>query len=259
MYGIYSNIPNISLNYAIFIRYFNVTKGIFAKMEEKIRKYADFALYFENLVEMYEGNISRNELAKKLGTNQPTISKIYSGDAVPSEEMISTIFSLWGVDIEEKVREAKRNRSRVVRNVMVVEKKPKIDTEKIIGGMEKPRIELSAIAGLPTEYLDDYSDMQPIIPQLPKYDFTIKISGDSMIPEYQSGDEVACLKLNKGDFIQWGKAHVVNTSQGAFIKRIYKGENGIICRSDNEKYPAFEVREEDVYCIALVVGLLRVY
>ena len=256
--------PNISLVYARFIRYFNAIKGIFRKMEEKIRKYADFALYFEGLVEKHEGTISRQDLANKLGTNQPAISKIYSGYAVPSENIIDAIRALWGEDISGKVREAKKQRSRELRNVVeVVNRKCYIDERKVINTLkketEKPRLDLSAIAGLPTEYVEDYSELQPVIQQIPKYDFTIKISGDSMMPEYQSGDEVACLKIRKGEFIQWGKVYVINTSQGAFIKRLYKGDNCYKCVSDNVRYQPFEIPENEVYSINLVVGLLRVY
>lgn len=233
-------------------------------MEEKIKKYADFALYFEGLVEKHEGTISRRDLANKLGTKQPTISKIYSGDAVPSENMIDAIRALWGEDISDKVREVKKQRSRELRNVVeVVNKKCYIDEHKVFNTLkketEKPRLDLSAIAGLPTEYVEDYSELQPVIQQIPKYDFTIKISGDSMMPEYHSGDEVACLKIRKGEFIQWGKVYVINTSQGAFIKRLYKGTKGYRCISDNSKYPEFEISENEVYSISLVVGLLRVY
>lgn len=122
----------------------------------------------------------------------------------------------------------------------------------------RPRYDLAAFAGTLSEYVDDTCEMTRKITQLPKYDFTIRITGDSMEPEYKSGDEVACMRVEKGDFVQWGKVYVLNTSQGAVIKRLFKGENGYRCVSDNKMYNDFEVKESDVYSINLVVGLLRI-
>lgn len=132
-------------------------------------------------------------------------------------------------------------------------------TKSVNDSSQRPRIEISAIAGKPVEYTDDCCEMQPIIPQIPYYDFTIKVNGDSMMPEYKSGDEVACRRIEKGEFMQWGQVFVINSSQGAFIKRLYKGTYGYLCVSDNQKYPEFEISEEEVYSISLVVGLLRIY
>lgn len=123
----------------------------------------------------------------------------------------------------------------------------------------RPRYDLMAFAGQLTEYVNESAEMVAAIPQIPKYDFTIRITGDSMEPEYRSGDEVACLKVEKGNFIQWGKVYVLNTSQGAVIKRLYRGKKGYKCVSDNRKYSEFEIPEEEVYSVNLVVGMIRIY
>lgn len=123
----------------------------------------------------------------------------------------------------------------------------------------RPRYDMKAWAGQLTEYIDESAEMVAVIPQIPKYDFTIRITGDSMEPEYRSGDEVACLKVPKGNFIQWGKVYVLNTSQGAVIKRLYKGKKGYRCVSDNKRYGEFEIPEDAIYSINLVVGMVRIY
>lgn len=44
------------------------------------------------------------------------------------------------------------------------------------------------------------------------------IKGDSMSPRYESGDEIACRKIDQARFVQWGKPHVLDTTQGIIIK-----------------------------------------
>ena len=62
----------------------------------------------------------------------------------------------------------------------------------------RPRITLDAAAGALSVaengvYLEECEQL-PLIESLPKYDFTIFARGDSMSPEYESGDELACWK-----------------------------------------------------------------
>ena len=121
----------------------------------------------------------------------------------------------------------------------------------------RPRILTYACAGTLSEAIEEYSEPMPLIAQMPKYDFTIIIHGDSMMPEFRSGDEIACLKVNEKAFVQWGKPHVLFTSQGIVVKRLYEGDNGFRCVSDNEQYPEFFVPGDEVYSVNLVVGVIR--
>lgn len=123
----------------------------------------------------------------------------------------------------------------------------------------KPRMNVYANAGQLTSPIDAFKEQMPVIAQLPKYDYTIIIRGDSMEPEFRSGEEVACLDVTHSCFRQWGKPHVLNTSQGVILKRVYQGERGYKCVSDNKIYPDFEIPEEEVYSIGMVVGMLRTY
>lgn len=123
----------------------------------------------------------------------------------------------------------------------------------------RPRIMSYACAGTLTEAIEEYSEPMPVIAQMPRYDFTIVVRGDSMEPEFRSGDEIACLKVNEKAFIQWGKPHVLFTSQGVIVKRLYEGDGGFRCVSDNEQYHEFFIPGEEVYSVSLVVGMIRVF
>ena len=126
----------------------------------------------------------------------------------------------------------------------------------------RPHIPYTAAGGVLTEVLDGISESscerRPKINVLPDYDFTITVKGDSMEPKYEGGDDIACKRIYNTSFIQWGKTHVLNTSQGIVVKRIYDDGDRIKCVSYNtEAYPAFSIDKREIYSISLVVGLIR--
>lgn len=125
----------------------------------------------------------------------------------------------------------------------------------------RPRIPLNAAAGSLSIAISSVSESDceqiPVIPTLPKYDFTIVARGDSMTPDILSGDELACRFINEKGFIQWGHTHVLDTAQGVVVKRIFDADSNIICRSANPNYPDFSVSKTEIYHLALVVGLVR--
>lgn len=98
------------------------------------------------------------------------------------------------------------------------------------------------------------------VPIFSKADYLIPVKGDSMLPNYNSGDIVACQQVNpQSTFFQWGKVHVVDTEQGVLIKRVFEGASKDTIRlvSDNTKYPPIEIPRMEVYHMAVVLGTLR--
>ena len=99
-----------------------------------------------------------------------------------------------------------------------------------------------------------------VVPAFKNADFLIHVRGDSMIPHYFSGDMVACKMLSLTDiFFQWGKVYVINTDQGALIKKVEQGttDESITLVSENEKYKPFEISRRGIYQIAIVIGVIR--
>lgn len=99
-----------------------------------------------------------------------------------------------------------------------------------------------------------------VVPAFRNADFLIHVRGDSMIPHYYSGDMVACKMLSLTDiFFQWGKVYVINTDQGALIKKVEQGttNESITLVSENEKYKPFEISRRGIYQIAIVIGVIR--
>lgn len=98
------------------------------------------------------------------------------------------------------------------------------------------------------------------VPAFKDADFLIPVRGDSMIPRYYSGDLVACKYLPLSDiFFQWGKVYVLDTNQGALIKKVRPGSTNdtITLISENPNYEPFELPRSCIYNIALVQGLIR--
>ena len=99
-----------------------------------------------------------------------------------------------------------------------------------------------------------------VVPAFKNADFLIHVRGDSMIPHYFSGDMVACKMLSLTDiFFQWGKVYVINTDQGALIKKVMRGtsDESITLVSENTKYEPFEISRRGIYQIAIVIGVIR--
>ena len=100
---------------------------------------------------------------------------------------------------------------------------------------------------------------------IPEFDrrgaeFIIRVSGSSMYPKYSNGDLLGCKKVNDVLFFQWGKIYVLDTSQGALVKRVYEHENDdfVMLVSDNKTvYPPFPIPKSDIRSLSIVVGVIR--
>jgi phage repressor protein C with HTH and peptisase S24 domain len=144
--------------------------------------------------------------------------------------------------------------------------KPESDTDKknTAGNKGVPLIPIDAMAGFGAGSFQvmDYDTQMYVIPEFTEMnvDFLIRVKGESMQPEYNSGDVVACKKLHLNDiFFQWNKVYVLDTEQGALIKRIQLGNDKehIQIISENSDYQPFYLHLSKVYAIALVCGVIR--
>ena len=91
-------------------------------------------------------------------------------------------------------------------------------------------------------------------------EFLVRVSGSSMYPKYSSGDILACRKVPEITFIQWGKIYVIDSNQGAMVKRLFEieGENDVLlCKSDNPNYPPFRLPKSEIRSLSVVVGAIR--
>jgi len=125
-----------------------------------------------------------------------------------------------------------------------------------------PLIPIEAMAGALTseQTVLEYECERYVVPMFKGADFLIPVKGSSMYPKYSSGDIVACQRVSMSDlFFQWNKVYVIDTNQGALIKRIKPGsdKDHVLIVSDNEKYDPFELPFSAIHAVALVIGVIR--
>ena len=208
-----------------------------------------------------DNNISQLEICTVLGIKQPYLSAIENGKRPLNDEKFTLLYKQYG----DKIMKYKTTE----RPILLIDEAetslhPNIQKylrDKLKQIETRPRIPYDAAAGTLTEAMEGVTEYQceqlPIISAFPKYDFTIRITGKSMEPEYFAGDEVACLRVNEKQFLQWGRVHVLDTTQGIVIKRIYDAGESILCRSYNTEFPDFSIPKENIRSYNLVVGSLR--
>ena len=252
----------------------NISKGIGA---DKLQKF--LSVYPELNQEWLltgEGNMLRDGYASDKRTVNVDVcsrikeisDKVFKGDIT---EMAKASY-ISKAQITRLINNDEQPNYDVIRKIAEISS-PKINIEWLITGEgemldtgdnvkdTRPRVPYTAAAGTLTNSVDGISENQceriPRVRNFPTYDFTIVIRGDSMAPEYQSGDEVACRRIDNTSFIQWGKTHVLDTSQGIVMKRIYDDGDKIRCVSFNKDYPDFSIAKNEIYSTNLVVGVLR--
>ena len=129
-----------------------------------------------------------------------------------------------------------------------------------------PLIPLDAVAGFPAESgggvrLEDCE--RYVIPEFENKgaNFLIRVSGDSMVPLYYSGDLLACRKITDIRFFQWGTIYVLETSQGVIVKRVQESldhADSILCISENNSiHKPFLLPRDDIRSLSIIVGLVR--
>ena len=127
-----------------------------------------------------------------------------------------------------------------------------------------PLIPVDAMAGAlsgDSQSVMEYECERYVVPIFKGADFLIRVQGDSMTPVYNSGDIIACRRVSLGGlWFQWGKAYVLDTAQGALVKRIEPSdvEGCVSIHSENPKYKPFDLPTEEIYAVGLVVGTIRV-
>lgn len=128
----------------------------------------------------------------------------------------------------------------------------------------RPRIPFDAAAGslsiVTQSATESQCELRPVNPSLPDYDFSILVKGDSMEPDFRSGDEIACkLRRTNSSFIRWGEPYVIDSHDGVVLKRIFDNGDSIRCHSNNPAYPDFTIPKSEINRMALVVGMIRLF
>lgn len=102
-------------------------------------------------------------------------------------------------------------------------------------------------------------DCEKIISPIRGADFAMEVTGDSMSPEYPSGSRVLIKKVSE-TFIAWNEVYVLDTPDGAVIKRVRKTDDPAVveCVSVNPAYQPYTIPREFIrgwYKVLMVMSL----
>lgn len=98
-------------------------------------------------------------------------------------------------------------------------------------------------------------------------DFAIRISGNSMEPEFQNGSILYIKRINGRAFIPWGNPMVIDTENGVVVKAVYPSEQNdayddggyIVAKSYNPAYPPFRIPVESIYSLYRILSSTKQY
>lgn len=182
--------------------------------------------------------INQEVISEKLGVRDTYLSDMINGRVPLSGNVTEKIYELFQVKIGQE------------------------QTNQFLNQI--PLLPISAQAGSLNDFIVSVKDSEceQIISPIKGADFAITVSGESMAPEFSAGSQILVKKINEKAFIDWGKTYVLDTCNGALVKRLYPPENGakdkIKCVSINPAYPPFEVDCSDIYGVYRVMMCLSV-
>jgi len=146
----------------------------------------------------------------------------------------------------------------------------KLKTDRNIKEQMVPLYDVEATAGVVELFKDSKPKSKPVdyisIPNLPKCDGAIHVTGDSMYPLLKSGDIVMYKKLaNSIDSILYGEMYLLSIDlQGEeyisvkWIHRSEKGEEFIKLVSQNAHHQPKDVHLSKVTSLALIKASIRI-
>ena len=218
----------------------------------------------EGLIRHYtKGN--KAQFAKLLGVSAQTISAWIARNTFDAELIYAKcryVDSSWLLTGEgAMLQETENNNAPTPKHtVEIAHQVPHGSSEGI------PLIPLDAVAGFPADSgggvrLEDCE--RYVIPEFENKgaNFLIRVSGDSMVPLYYSGDLLACRKITDIRFFQWGTVYVLETSQGVLVKRVQESvdhADSILCVSENSSvHHPFLLPRDDIRSLSIIVGLVR--
>jgi phage repressor protein C with HTH and peptisase S24 domain len=146
----------------------------------------------------------------------------------------------------------------------------KLKTDKIVNGDQYiPLYDIEAVAGL-APLFQDVDELDPIdhisIPNLPKCDGAIKVTGDSMYPLLKSGDIIIYKKIHDiENDIFWGEMYLLSISTDdeeyitvKYVQRSEKGEDWVKLVSQNQHHQDRDILRSRIKALAFVKASIRI-
>lgn len=157
--------------------------------------------------------IKQIDVMNKFNLSSSTVSDWYNGKKYPRMDVVQKLAFFLDVELSDLVEEPKLNSNN---RIPIFSKIP---------------------AGIPIELIEDVIDYEELDSKMftgDKEYFGVRVSGDSMYPEYRDGDVLIVQKINDCESGQ-DCIVMINGNDGTF-KRVKKTEEGIILQPLNPNY-----------------------
>lgn len=233
---------------------------------ERVKKLCKWLIYIG-----YADNDA--ELAAKLGYTKSSFSQIINEKVPLSDKFIDKICAvnenINKVWILTEKGEMLNSHNETLMKVKEPSSLYGTKSDSLVDGQKIPLYNIEATAGIVTLF-SDTAETKPIdyiqIPNLPKCDGAVYISGDSMYPLLKSGDIVMYKVIhNIKDGIYWGEMYMISIDQDGdemvtvkYIQKSDKGDKWIKLVSQNKHHDERDVQLSKVRALALIKASIRI-
>lgn len=201
--------------------------------------------------------ISQVEIAREMGVSKAYVNGLFAGRNTFGKVQAQK----WGNHFGLSVSWLLTGEGEMLKQPSEEENNKDLDG---VNGKTIPLFPVSAQGGRLNDFVVSVreSDCEKVVSPIKDADFAMPVSGDSMAPEYPNGSQVHVKKINENAFIEWGRVYVLDTCNGAVIKRVVPSEREgcVRCISINPDpiYAPFEVNLDDVNGIYRVMLCLSI-
>lgn len=228
---------------------------------------------------IYDGFADNDaDLASKLGYTKSSFSQIIN-EKVPLsdkfiEKLCATNKNINKVWIEKGTGTLFNKPNETETNAPMVVNEPSYEyslmTDRPLKEQSVPLYDLEASAGMVGLFRGDNGTNEPIdfisIPNLPKCDGAIYVTGDSMYPLLKSGDIIMYKKLeNSIDNIFFGEMYLVSINLDGeeyvtvkWIQKSDKGDDFIKIVSQNSHHQSKDIHFSEIKAMALIKASIRI-
>lgn len=221
-----------------------------------------------------ELHLSADAVAEKLGVSRSTVFRYENGDIekFPTQKLAeianalnTTPGYLMGWDKKEAPKiiniyeQLETDRQQVVYDC--AEKQLNEQNHPNIHEMEdhRPTNEvnvLGAVSAGTGEWLDDQSpETVTIEGPIPRYDFAVRVNGNSMEPTFSNGEILFVNKTEKVNEVRNNQFVIAEVNGDAFVKKLFVSVDGVKLISLNRDYDDIIIHDYDDYQIVGVVVL----
>lgn len=90
-------------------------------------------------------------------------------------------------------------------------------------------------------------------------EFLLRMPDLSMTPRFFVNDIIGCKKVGVPSFLQWGRVYVIDTKQGAMVRKVFQNdENSYLCKSENSiDFPDVIIEKEQVLSFSIVLASMK--